>query len=423
MRAGSTDLCQPGPMTSPVNGERLWGRLMAMAEVGSTPAGGSNRQALSDEDAAGRALLIDWATRAGCQAELDEIGNLFLRRPGSSSSADPVLIGSHLDTQPTGGRFDGVYGVLGGLEVIESLNDQGVTTEHPLELAVWTNEEGSRFQFSMMGSAVWAGKLALDQACALADIDGVTVGDELDRLGWRGPRPARPHPYHATFELHIEQGPILEDEGLEIGVVTGVQGLRWFTLTLRGEPAHAGPTPMGSRRDPARAIAAIIDGVYRVADELGPWARATFAQFTSHPVSPNTVPETLTCTLDLRHPDAGTLDELEARARAVVVAESDRLGVGAEMVGQNDSPPVQFDDRCVQAVQRSADRLGFSNTSMVSGAGHDACYVATQCPTSMIFVPCQGGLSHNEAELITATQAEQGASVLLGAVLEVAGTQ
>jgi N-carbamoyl-L-amino-acid hydrolase len=394
---------------------------MEMAAVGATAKGGSNRQALSDEDAAGRALLGRWAEGAGCEVVMDAIGNLFVRRPGLDDDAAPVLVGSHLDTQPTGGRFDGVYGVLGGLEVIERLNDLGTKTRRPIELVVWTNEEGSRFQYSMMGSAVWAGKLSLEEACALRDVDGVTVGEELDRLGWHGPRPAAPRPYHAAFELHIEQGPILEHEGLEIGVVTGVQGLRWFTIELVGQPAHAGPTPMEGRRDPARVIAAIIDRVYGVAADLAPWGRATFAQFASTPVSPNTVPELLTCTLDIRHPEATVLDELEVRVRTIAAAEAGRLGVGATVTRQNDSPPVRFDDRCIGAVQRSVERLGFSHTSMISGAGHDACYVAARCPTSMIFVPCEGGLSHNEAERITPEQAERGASVLLGAVQDLAG--
>ena len=393
---------------------------MAMAAVAPTANGGSNRQALSDDDAAGRALFRGWVEAAGCTTELDQIGNLFVRRPGIDDDADPVLIGSHLDTQPTGGRFDGVYGVLGGLEVIERLNDLGERTERPVELAVWTNEEGSRFQHSMMGSAVWAGKLPLIHAEKLTDVDGVTVGAELDRLGWRGPRPAVPRPYAATFELHIEQGPILENEAVEIGVVTGVQGLRWYTLELQGFPAHAGPTPMDGRRDPARAVAAIIDRVYEAVADCAPWGRGTFAQFASSPVSPNTIPELLTCSLDLRHPDADVLDRLESQMRSIVADVAAQTGVAATVQLENDSPPVAFDPSCIDAVQASVDQLGFSNRAMISGAGHDACYVAAHCPTSMIFVPCDDGLSHNEAENIDPVQAEQGASVLLGAVRRMA---
>ncbi|MGI9598125.1 MAG: Zn-dependent hydrolase [Acidimicrobiales bacterium] len=404
-----------------VDRDRLWSRLMEMATVGPTLNGGSNRQALSDDDAAGRALFLNWAEGAGCTAETDEIGNLFVRRPGSDPGADPVLIGSHLDTQPTGGRFDGVYGVLGGLEVIERLNDLDAETVRPIELAVWTNEEGSRFQYSMMGSAVWAGKLELEYARALTDVDGLSVGHELDRLGWNGDRRAAPSPYAAAFELHIEQGPILEAETLDVGIVTGVQGLRWFTIELAGFPAHAGPTPMVGRKDPAKAMAALVSGVYEAIERKGEWARATFAQFHSTPVSPNTIPETLTCTLDIRHPDPSVLDEMETEMRAVVADRCQALGVGYSVELQNDSAPVEFAGELVDAVEQSAEALGLSNRRMISGAGHDACYVAVHCPTAMIFVPCEAGLSHNEAENITADQAANGASVLLGAVRRVSG--
>lgn len=400
-----------------VNQARLWQRLMDMAQVAPTINGGSNRQALSNDDAAGRALLMGWAVEAGCSAETDRVGNLWIRRPGTDPAAASILIGSHLDTQPTGGRFDGVYGVLGGLEVIESLNDGRLGTTHPVDLVVWTNEEGSRFQRSMMGSAVWAGVLDLDEARAMADLDGVTVGEELDRLGWVGSRPDGPSVHHAAFELHIEQGPILEAEELEIGVVTGVQGLRWFTIELGGFPAHAGPTPMVGRRDPARAIAAVVNRVYDTVEAHGQWARATFAQFHSSPVSPNTIPETLNCTLDIRHPDGEVLEEMEADVRAAVAEECGRIGVTADVVRMVDSPPIRFDDAVVDSVEAAAAGLGLRHRRMISGAGHDACYVAGHCPTAMIFVPCQDGLSHNEAELITPDQAGAGASVLLGAVL------
>ncbi len=408
-------------MTDRVDGARLWKRLMAMAEVGATDNGGSNRQALSDEDAAGRELFLGWADAAGCTSEIDEIGNLFVRRPGARDDLEPILIGSHLDTQPTGGRFDGVYGVLGGLEVIERLNDLGVVTERPIEVAVWTNEEGSRFQMSMMGAAVWANKVELATAEAYADVDGVTVGEELDRLGWRGSRPAAPSPYAGAFELHIEQGPILEAEDIEVGIVTGVQGLRWFTIELQGFPAHAGPTPMAGRRDPARAIAAIISDVYDLVDEKAPWGRGTFAQFSSWPISPNTIPERLECTLDLRHPEADVLEEMEARMREIVSAAGARFDVGHTITRQNESPPVAFAETYIAGVESSCRELGFSSRRLVSGAGHDACYVALHCPTSMIFIPCDDGLSHNEAENITMEEAAKGASVLFGAVLDVAG--
>ena len=389
---------------------------MDMAEVGPGVAGGSNRQALSDDDRAGRDLFISWATDAGCTIEFDEIGNLFARREGKDPDMAPVLVGSHLDTQPTGGRFDGVYGVLGGLEVIETFNDEGFVTRAPLEVAVWTNEEGSRFQPSMMGSAVWGGALALEQALKHEDFDGITVGEELKRLGWDGTREAAPRPYTASFELHIEQGPILEADQTEIGVVTGVQGFRWYTVELQGHPAHAGPTPMEVRQDPARALGGIIDAVYKMAAEHAPWARATFAQFRSEPVSPNTVPERILFSLDMRNPDGDTLAAMETAMRSIVDEQSALHGVPASIVIDTDSPPVKFHDDCISAVEASAEALGFSHQRMVSGAGHDACYVAKHYPTSMIFVPCDDGLSHNEAENISAEQAERGASVLLGAV-------
>ncbi|GGM36868.1 Zn-dependent hydrolase [Dactylosporangium sucinum] len=403
-----------------VNADRLWSRLMTMAEVAATPNGGNNRQALSDDDAAGRALFLKWTTDAGCSHEMDEIGNLFVRRPGRDPAKPAVLIGSHLDTQPTGGRFDGIYGVLGGLEVIERLNDLNVVTEAPIDLVVWANEEGSRFPYSMMGSAVWAGKLPPAQALALTDVHGVAVGDELNRLGWAGTRPARPMPTAAAFELHIEQGPILESEGLQIGVVTGVQGFRWFTIELGGFPAHAGPTPMLGRRDPARAIARIVERVYAMVESYAPWGRGTFAQFGSEPVSPNTIPERLWCTLDLRHPELESLEQMDHAVRDIVAAEADALGVTSSIAVDNDSPPVAFDAGCIAAVEAATADLGFSRQRIVSGAGHDSCYVALRVPTSMIFVPCAGGLSHNEAESITKEQAEHGASVLLGAVRRMA---
>jgi N-carbamoyl-L-amino-acid hydrolase len=407
--------------THRVDGDRLWSRLMAMAEVGPGVAGGSNRQALSDEDKAGRDLFIEWATAAGCSIEFDEIGNLFARREGTDPDKPAVLVGSHLDTQPTGGRFDGVYGVLGGLEVVERLNDLDVVTEAPLEIAVWTNEEGSRFPPSMMGSAVWGGHLPLEQALKHEDVDGISVGRELHRLGWAGERLAAPRRYTAAFELHIEQGPILETDATEIGVVTGVQGFRWYTLELFGHPAHAGPTPMELRRDPARALHEVLAAAYAAAADNAPHARTTFAQFRSEPVSPNTVPERVACSLDIRHPDAETLGGLEARFREAVDRAAERHGVRSAITMDADSAPVVFHPDCVAAVEAAAEALGFSHQRIISGAGHDACYVALHAPTSMIFVPCDDGLSHNEAENISPDQAERGASVLFGAIRTMAG--
>ena len=401
--------------------ERLWSRLMDMAAVAATPAGGSNRQALSDDDRAGRELFIGWAEQAGCTVELDGVGNLFARRPGTDPDAPPVVLGSHLDTQPTGGRFDGVYGVLGGLEVVEALNDHSVQTRAPVEVAVWTNEEGSRFAVSMMGSAVWAGVLPLDAVRAITDRSGISVGDELDRLGWGGTA-AFGKPLRAYLELHIEQGPILEASGSSIGVVTGVQGIRWFTITLDGFPAHAGTTPMDRRHDPARPLASVLSGLYEMAAAHAPQVRITPAQFVSEPVSPNTVPARISFTIDMRHPDANALDDMEATLRNLVAGAATDHGCSHRVDIINDCPPVVFDDDCVKAVESAAQRCGFAYERIGSGAGHDACHVALKAPTGMIFVPCEDGLSHNEAESIEPHAASRGAEVLLHAALELAGT-
>ena len=404
-----------------VDADRLWSRLMAMAEVAATPAGGSNRQALSADDAAGRRLFVEWARRAGCSIDSDAIGNLFARRPGTDPDAPPVVLGSHLDTQPTGGRFDGVYGVLGGLEVLETLNDASLRTTAPLEVAVWTNEEGSRFPMSMMGSAVWAGVLDLDEARALRDRSGTSVGEELDRLGWAGDS-AFGRRLGAYLELHIEQGPVLEASGSNIGVVTGVQGFRWYTVTLRGLPAHAGTTPMDRRRDPARPLGAVLRGLYEIAAAHAPAARVTPAQFRSQPVSPNTVPLEIAFSLDLRHPEAATLDEIEAAMRRLVADSAAEHGCEHRIRLDNDSPPVAFDGRCVAAVAGAAEMSGYRHEPIVSGAGHDACHVALKAPAAMIFVPCLDGLSHNEAESIEPHAAAEGATVLLHAAVQLAGT-
>ena len=403
------------------NPERLWSRLMDMAEVGATPAGGSNRQALSDDDKAGRDLFVGWAERAGCSIELDPVGNLFARRVGTDADAPPVVLGSHLDTQPTGGRFDGVYGVLGGLEVVEALNDHGIRTQAPVEVAVWTNEEGSRFPVSMMGSSVWAGALRIDEVRAITDRSGISVGAELDRLGWAGSA-AFGKPLRAYLELHIEQGPILEASGSSIGVVTGVQGIRWFTVTLDGFPAHAGTTPMDRRHDPARPLATVLSGLYEMAAARAPQVRITPAQFVSEPVSPNTVPARISFTIDMRHPDADALDDMEAALRSLVTGAASEHGCDHQVDIINDCAPVVFDDECVRAVESAAQQCGFAYEPIGSGAGHDACHVALKAPTGMIFVPCEDGLSHNEAESIEPEAAGRGAEVLFHAALQLAGT-
>jgi beta-ureidopropionase / N-carbamoyl-L-amino-acid hydrolase len=410
----------PGIKALRVNGDRLWSRLMQMAEIGATAHGGCNRQALTDGDLAGRTLLSQWAEAAGCRMRSDSVGNLFARRPGRDDGLPVVMTGSHLDTQPTGGKFDGVYGVLAGLEVIESLNDHRVTTAHPIELAVWCNEEGSRFPMAMMGSAVWSGRLALDAAHALTDRAGVTVREALQRLGLAtGAMPAR-QAVKASFEVHIEQGPVLEQKAKTIGVVTGVQHMSRHEVIVEGQEAHAGPTPMDMRRDPIRVLAEVLPALYAAAAQRGREARLTVGIIETSPGSPNTVPGRLRFTVDLRHPDARQYADLKDEAARVVRAALARQALAGEIRCVWEAPGVTFDPHCVAAVRSAAAALGFNSLEMVSGAGHDSCNVSAVVPTAMVFVPCAGGLSHNEAESAQPADLEAGASVLLHAMLSMA---
>ncbi|MBN7796884.1 Zn-dependent hydrolase [Parahaliea mediterranea] len=401
-----------------VDGRRLWSRLMEIAQYGATPAGGCNRQALTDEDRDGRALFARWCEDALCTVRRDAVGNLFARSPGSDDSLPPVLMGSHLDTQPSGGKFDGVYGVLAGLEVIEALNEAGVQTRHPLEVAVWTNEEGCRFDTAMMGSAVWSGNMPLEAAYALTDRNGASVRDELARTGQLGEHPATSQPVHAAFELHIEQGPVLEAEGLAIGVVTGVQHMSRHRVVIRGQETHAGPSPMALRKDPVMALGDILPRLYQLAEEQGEDSRVTIGFITAEPGSSNTVPGRVEFTVDLRHPDEARYRAMLDGFEEIVQSACDRYSLPHERECFWVAPGVAFDPGCVAAVQNAVDALGYSHRQMVSGAGHDACNVASVAPTSMIFIPCEGGLSHNEAENITPEQAEAGANVLLLAVAD-----
>ncbi len=410
-----------------VNGDRLWSRLMQMAEIGATPHGGCNRQALSDADMAGRKLLSRWAEAAGCRVRTDAVGNLFARRSGREDALPAVMTGSHLDTQPTGGKFDGVYGVLAGLEVIESLNDRGITTDHPIELAVWCNEEGSRFPMAMMGSAVWSGRLALDAAYGLADRAGVSVRQELERAGIATGAPTGVplirQAVKASFEVHIEQGPVLEQKAKTIGVVTGVQHMSRHEVAVEGQEAHAGPTPMDMRRDPIRVLADLLPALYAAAEQRGRDARLTFGFIETLPGSPNTVPGRLRFTVDIRHPDAEQYAGLREELNRLVQAALQRHALKGEVRCVWEAPGVSFDPACVAAVRGAAAELGFDSLEMVSGAGHDSCNVSAVVPTAMVFVPCAGGLSHNEAESALPADLEAGANVLLHAMLSLAGDQ
>lgn len=403
-----------------VNGARLWDRLMEMAKIGATPAGGCNRQALTDEDKAGRDLFCDWARAAGCEISVDQMGNIWARRPGTDATAAPVVSGSHLDTQPTGGKFDGVYGVLAALEVVDTLNDADIKTKHPIEVLVWTNEEGARFEPAMIGSGVYGGAFSLEQAHATIDKTGKSLGDELTRIGYLGDTPCAPKPIHASFEAHIEQGPILEAEDITVGVVRGVQGMRWFKAHLKGQPVHAGPTPMNMRKDPVRALGKLTTGIYEAAAQEGPDARATFGDILVSPGATNTVPETVVLSIDLRHPDEAIVDRLEAAMRDISKKASLETDVEIEIEDVWRSPAVQFDKDCVESVRSAANLLGIAKLEMVSGAGHDSVYLSRVAPTSMIFVPCKDGISHNEAEDADPAHLENGANVLLHAVLNMA---
>jgi N-carbamoyl-L-amino-acid hydrolase len=403
-----------------VNAERLWSSLMAMAAIGATARGGCNRQALTDADRAGRDLFTAWGRAAGCEVSVDAIGNIFLRREGLQAGLDPVLIGSHLDTQATGGRFDGVFGVLAGLEVLRTLDDHGLRLNRTLEVASWTNEEGCRFAPAMLGSGVVAGAYDLDFAYARTDVAGVSVAAELDRIGYRGSVPARARPFRAMFEAHIEQGPILEQTATTIGVVTGIQGAYWLDVTLEGVSCHAGPTPMESRRDPWRAACPIIEGAFAIAAGRAPWGRATVGDIKAIPGSRNTVPERLVVSVDLRHPEQGTLDATVAEFRELVGTHAARHGIRAGIEQIWHMPPTTFDADLVELIDRCAAALGLTRARIVSGAGHDSLHTAKFAPTAMIFVPCTGGLSHNEAEDASPADLRAGADVLLRAVLAVA---
>jgi beta-ureidopropionase / N-carbamoyl-L-amino-acid hydrolase len=406
-----------------VNGGRLWSRLMDMAQIGATVNGGCNRQALTDADFAGRALLSRWAEAAGCRARVDSIGNLFLRRPGRDDGLPAVMTGSHLDTQPTGGKFDGIYGVLAGLEAIESLNDHAVVTQHPIEVSVWCNEEGCRFPMAMMGSAVWAGRLALDEAHGLADRAGLSVRRELERAGVNTDAPLPRQAVKAAIELHIEQGPVLEQRATTIGIVTGVQHMSRHEVIVEGQEAHAGPTPMELRRDPIRVLAQVLPALYAEAQQRAPEARMTVGCIETMPGSPNTVPGRLRFTVDLRHPDAAQYRSLCDAAEQLVLDALARHALKGAIRRVWEAPGVMFDARCVAAVRAAVRVLGYSSMEMVSGAGHDSCNLAAVVPTAMIFVPCAGGLSHNEAETAAPADIEAGANVLLHTLLALADSR
>ena len=405
-----------------IDGERLWGRLMTMAQHGATAKGGVCRLTGSDEDKAGRDLFVDWCRAAGCEVTVDAIGNIFARRPGRDDSGGAVLAHSHLDSQPTGGKFDGVYGVLAALEVVETLNDNGIETDAPVEIGAWTNEEGARFAPALIGSGVFTGVFALEEMRAVTDKEGLALGDELARIGYAGEAAPGDRRIKAAFEVHIEQGPILEAEEKTIGVVGGVQGMRWYDLVLEGQEAHAGPTPMEHRRDPFQALVRILPEIYAQAGANAPWGRATFGDIKAEPGSRNTVPGRLTVAVDLRHPEQEVLEQMDRDFHAAVERECAALGIAGRIEPVWDCPAVKFDADCVAAVRRGAEVTGYPALEIVSGAGHDSVYLSRIAPVGMVFIPCEGGLSHNEAENATPEDVTAGCNVLLHAVLSQAGT-
>jgi beta-ureidopropionase / N-carbamoyl-L-amino-acid hydrolase len=412
-------MAQPGANLR-INPARLWDSLMEMALVGPGVAGGNNRQTLTDADSEGRHLFAAWCKAAGMTMGVDTMGNMFATRAGEEDLL-PVYMGSHLDTQPTGGKYDGVLGVLGALEVVRTLNDMGVKTRHPIVVANWTNEEGARFAPAMLASGVFAGLHTQDYAYGRVDMEGLRFGDELARIGWVGSEVVGARKMHAMLELHIEQGPILEAAGVDIGVVTHGQGLWWLEVTLTGRDAHTGSTPMGMRANAGLGMARVVERVHQIAMGHQPGAVGTVGQMKVHPNSRNVIPGRCVFTVDIRSPDQGKLDAMRGEVERAVAAVSVELGLecGIEVVGHFD--PVTFDAGLVGVVRSAAERLGYGHMDIISGAGHDACWINRVAPTVMVMCPCVGGLSHNEAEEISVEWAAAGTDVLLHAVMDVAG--
>ena len=404
-----------------INGSRLWDSLMRLAQIGATPKGGVARLALTDLDRQGRDLVVAWARELGMTVTVDRIGNIFMRRAGRNPKLPPVMTGSHIDTQPTGGKFDGNYGVLAGLEVVRTLNDLGIETEAPIEVAVWTNEEGSRFVPVMMGSGVFAQAFTLEHAYAATDTQGRTVRQELEAIGYLGDEEPGQHPIGSYFEAHIEQGPVLEDAQVTIGVVQGVLGQRWFDCVVHGMEAHAGPTPMGLRRDALQVATRIMQEVVAIAHRHAPHGRGTVGMVHVHPNSRNVIPGRVSFSIDFRnHTDASVeamAQEISDHCRSL--SQGSGLAIDLERVVSFTAQ--QFHPECVQAVRQAAIDLGLSHMPVVSGAGHDAVYAAKLAPAAMIFIPCKDGISHNEIEDALPEHITAGCNVLLHAMLSRCG--
>jgi beta-ureidopropionase / N-carbamoyl-L-amino-acid hydrolase len=404
-----------------VNGPRLWDSLMTLAKIGATPKGGVCRLTLTDLDKQGRDLVLGWAREAGMEITIDKIGNGFMRRPGRNNALPPIVTGSHIDTQPTGGKFDGNYGVLAGIEVVRTLNDNGVQTEAPIEVAFWTNEEGSRFVPVMMGSGVFAKAFTLEHAYAAKDTEGKTVKGELERIGYIGAQEPGAHPIGAYFETHIEQGPVLEDHDVTIGVVGGVLGIRWYDCVVSGMEAHAGPTPMALRKDALQVAAKLMLEVVACAHRHPPHGRGTVGMVHVHPNSRNVIPGQVKFSIDLRNANDALCEAMDADIRAVAdkLSKASGLPISIELVSHYPATPFHAD--CIGSVAAAAAKLGYSNMPVISGAGHDAVYMSRLAPAGMIFIPCKDGISHNEIEDAKPEHITAGCNVLLHAMLERAG--
>lgn len=404
-----------------VDGQRLWSSIMALAKVGATAKGGVCRLALTDLDKQGRDLVVSWARDAALTITIDQIGNVFMRRAGRNDELPAVMMGSHIDTQPTGGKFDGNYGVLAALEVLRTLDDHEIVTQAPIEAVFWTNEEGSRFVPVMMGSGVFARDFTVEHAYAAKDAEGKSVRDELERIGYLGSEVPGKHLAGGYFEVHIEQGPVLEDHGKVIGVVEAVLGVRWYDCVVNGLEAHAGPTPMTLRKDALQVAARIMQEVVAIANRYPPYGRGTVGMVRVHPNSRNVIPGQVTFSIDLRNVDIDLVDRMDTEIRAFIAESSVQSGLAIDLEQVSYYPPVPFHKECVDAVRRATERLGYSNMPVVSGAGHDAIYMARLMPTGMIFIPCKDGISHNEIEDAAPEHITAGCNVLLHAMLERAG--
>ncbi|MBA2405444.1 MAG: Zn-dependent hydrolase [Bdellovibrionales bacterium] len=400
-----------------VNSDRLWKSLMDMAKIGATEKGGVCRLALTDLDKEARDLFVKWCKEANCTIKIDQMGNVFARRAGKDDSLAPVVTGSHIDSQPTGGRFDGVYGVLAGLEVIRSLNDAKVETLRPIEASIWTNEEGSRFAPAMVASGIFGGVFDLEYGLSRPDLDGKTMGQELARIGYAGKEPVGGRPIHAFFEAHIEQGPILEHDKKQIGIVQGGLGQRWMEVTMVGVESHAGPTPMRIRKDAMVGAASVITAVNKIGNSYE-HACATVGLVQCMPNSRNTIPGKVFFTIDLRHNEDETLSKMASEAKEACEKAAKDNGLKLDYKEIWYLPPTHFSRDCVKAVENAANELGFSSMPIISGAGHDSFYISRVAPAAMVFIPCEGGISHNEIENAKQEDIAAGCSVLMRAMVE-----